>query len=49
MMYLHDYFYAARLFQSRKIDELQSALTDDDDGPDGGGHVIPLRHRKAGR
>lgn len=49
MMRWSDYFLAARVFQSRKIDELQTALSEDDDGPDGGGFVIPLRRRKAGR
>ena len=46
MMTLRDYFLATRMFQSRRIDELQRALSEDDDGPDGGVHVVPLRPRK---
>ena len=49
MMRPGDYFLAARLFQSRQIDELARALGEDDDGPDGGGHVLPLRRRERGR
>ncbi|MCW8843588.1 MAG: hypothetical protein OQK00_09255 [Rhodobacteraceae bacterium] len=47
MMSLRDYFLAARLFQSRQIDELAHALSEDDDGPDGGGQG--LRHRRRAR
>ena len=46
MMSLRDYFLATRLFQSRRIDELAQALGEDDDGPDGGGYVVPFKRRK---
>ncbi|CUJ94065.1 hypothetical protein PH7735_01702 [Shimia thalassica] len=36
MMRPNDLLNAGRMFQSQEIDELYDALTEDDDGPDGG-------------